>query len=90
MKPIYGRDKVLRLVAGLAAKPGNPPTWVRAAVIDGLPGFIALDRFGILQATAVAIEAGSVIAFYTMRNPDKLKGVESLLSERDRSGQELH
>jgi RNA polymerase sigma-70 factor (ECF subfamily) len=86
LKPIYGLEKVMRLVAGLSAKPGEAPRWIRAATIDGLPGFISIDRFGTLQTTAVAIEAGKVIAFYTMRNPDKLRYVESLVSELDRHG----
>jgi RNA polymerase sigma-70 factor (ECF subfamily) len=76
----------MRLVAGLSAKPGEAPRWIRAATIDGLPGFISIDRFGTLQTTAVAIEAGKVIAFYTMRNPDKLRYVESLVTELDRRG----
>jgi RNA polymerase sigma-70 factor (ECF subfamily) len=80
LQPIHGRDKVLRLVAGLSAKPGDAPRWIQAATIDGLPGFIAIDRFGTLQTTAVAIAAGKVIAFYTMRNPDKLRHIESLVS----------
>jgi RNA polymerase sigma factor (sigma-70 family) len=80
LKPIYGRDKVLRLVAGLAAKPGDAPRWVRAADIDGLPGFIAFDRWGTLHTTALAIEDGRVAALYTMRNPDKLGRVSGLLT----------
>ncbi|WP_406858681.1 sigma-70 family RNA polymerase sigma factor [Alsobacter sp. KACC 23698] len=90
LNPIYGRDKVLRLIAGLAAKPGDPPRWVQAAVIDGLPGFVAFDRWGTLQTTALAIEDGRVAAFYTMRNPDKLARVEDWLAREPRSGPGLH
>jgi RNA polymerase sigma-70 factor (ECF subfamily) len=81
LNPIHGRDKVLRLLAGLASKPaGGTPSWLQAATIDGLPGFIAVDRFGTLQTTALAIEAGRIIAVYTVRNPDKLVRVEGLLA----------
>jgi RNA polymerase sigma-70 factor, ECF subfamily len=90
LKPIYGREKVLRLVAGLAARPGDPPRWVRAATIDGLPGFVAFDRWGTLQTTALAIEDGKVLAFYTVRNPDKLRRVRDLLAIEPRPGQGLH
>jgi RNA polymerase sigma factor (sigma-70 family) len=90
LNPIYGRDKVLRLIAGLAAKPGDPPRWVQAAVIDGLPGFVAFDRWGTLQTTALAIEDGKVAAFYTMRNPDKLARVEHWLARDTRSEPGLH
>lgn len=90
LNPIYGRDKVLRLIAGLASKPGDPPRWIRAAMIDGLPGFISFDRWGTLQTTALAIEDAKVIAFYTVRNPDKLARVQSLVDERDRDGPRLN
>ena len=90
LKPIYGREKVLRLVEGLSARPGDTPRWIRAATIDGLPGFISIDRFGTLQTTAVAIEAGKVIAFYTMRNPDKLRRVENFVSDLGWRDPRLH
>lgn len=80
LNPIYGRDKVLRLVGGLASKLGGEPQWIRAATIDGLPGFIALDRWGTLQTTALAIENGKILAVYTVRNPDKLLRVEEILA----------
>lgn len=85
IKPIFGREKVLRLVAGLASKPGDRPRWVRAATIDGLPGFVAYDRWGTLQTTALAMDNGKVIAFYTVRNPDKLDRVRSLIVNGDRA-----
>lgn len=81
LNPIIGREKVLRLIAGLAAKPGNAPRWISAATIDGLPGFIAFDRWGTLQTTALAIEDGRIAAFYSVRNPDKLARIQHRLSE---------
>lgn len=86
INPIIGREKVLRLIAGLHAKPGDAPRWIRGARIDGLPGFVAYDRWGTLQTTALALDEGQVIAFYTMRNPDKLERVKRLIAERDRAG----
>ena len=81
LNPIYGRDKILRLFAGLAAKTaGESPQWVRAVTIDGLPGFISVDRWGTLQTTALALEDGKIAALYTVRNPDKLQRVHELLA----------
>ena len=90
LNPIYGRDKVMRLMAGLAAKPGGAPRWLRAAVIDGLPGFIAFDRWGALQTTALVIENGKVGAFYVMRNPDKLARLNRLVAAGQPSRTDLH
>ena len=90
LNPILGRDKVLRLVDGLASKPGGTARWLRAATIDGLPGFIAFDRWGTLQTTALSIEDGKIVAFYTTRNPEKLARVESLLEEPGRDGSVLN
>jgi RNA polymerase sigma-70 factor (ECF subfamily) len=47
--------------------------FVRAAFINGLPGFVTLEADGELQTTALEIEDGKVTAIYVMRNPDKLK-----------------
>ncbi len=81
LNPIYGRAKILRLLAGLATKrAGGAAQWLRAATIDGLPGFISVDRWGTLQTTALAIEDGKIVAVYTVRNPDKLQRVQDILA----------
>ena len=80
LNPIRGRDKILRLLAGLAAKPApGRAQWLRAVTIDGLPGFVSLDRWGTLQTTALAIENDRIVAIYTVRNPDKLRSVREFL-----------
>jgi RNA polymerase sigma-70 factor, ECF subfamily len=87
LNPIFGRDKIVRLLAGLAAKPADrPPQWLRAANIDGLPGFISIDRWGTLQTTALAIEKAEIVAIYTVRNPDKLQRVRELLTDGRQAG----
>jgi RNA polymerase sigma-70 factor (ECF subfamily) len=78
--PVYGRDRVVRMLAGLAKKRwGQIPRWVRSVRIDGLPGYIAYDRWGKLQTMALVIEDGKIIAYYTVRNPDKLPHVERMV-----------
>jgi RNA polymerase sigma-70 factor (ECF subfamily) len=81
LKPIYGRSKIVRLFGGLASKPADrSPRWLRASPIDGLPGFISIDRWGTLQTTALAVEKAEIVAIYTVRNPDKLQRVRELLT----------
>lgn len=74
--PIFGLAKVSRFFQGLSRKKGYGLTIVlRHCVIDGLPGFVALDGQGHLQTTALAIDNGRITAIYTVRNPDKLRHV---------------
>ena len=78
---IYGADKIGRFFAGVAQKPGAHAStiWSGPLRINGLPGFVALDPFGTLQAIALEIEDGRIVAIYSMRNPDKLTGAEAFL-----------
>ena len=48
---------------------------VRYGIINGLPGFVTIERGDILQTTALEIEDGRVVAVYVVRNPDKLRHV---------------
>lgn len=71
--PILGLARVLRLFLGLARK-AKPSVLVQAQWIDGLPGYVSLER-GLMQTTALAIEEGRITAIYITRNPDKLARV---------------
>jgi RNA polymerase sigma-70 factor, ECF subfamily len=48
---------------------------VRYGFINGLPGFITIERGDILQTTALEIAHERVVAIYVVRNPDKLRHV---------------
>ena len=74
MQPIVGFDAVMEAhekLAALFAKNGS--TFVRAAFVNGLPGFITREADGELQTTALDIEDGKIAAIYVVRNPDKLR-----------------
>ena len=71
-QPILGFDAVMNLFERLAASL-QQTKFVRAAFINGLPGFITLEADGELQTTALEIEDGKVTTIYVVRNPDKLK-----------------
>jgi len=48
--------------------------------IDGLPGYVSLERGRVLQTTALAIEDGRIVDIFITRNPDKLARVAALLN----------
>ena len=74
MGPIVGFDAVMQAHERLAAHfRKNGSKFVRAAFVNGLPGFITLEADGELQTTALEIEDGKIAAIYVVRNPDKLK-----------------
>jgi RNA polymerase sigma-70 factor (ECF subfamily) len=50
----------------------EPPRLLRTGIIDGLPGYISVDRDRILQTTALDVRDGKISAIYIVRNPDKL------------------
>jgi RNA polymerase sigma-70 factor (ECF subfamily) len=81
LKPIRGLDRVLRLFFGLRTKEqAEPVVLVDWTWIDGLPGYISLERGGLLQTTALEIEDGRITAIYITRNPDKLSAVQARIS----------
>ncbi len=63
--------KVHQTLAELFRKNGSE--LVRAAFVNGLPGFITLEADGEIQTTALEIEDGKIAAIYVVRNPDKLR-----------------
>lgn len=76
MAPIVGFDSVMKLHAALAhAFAANPSRVVRYAFINGLPGFVTVESDGMVQTTALRVEAGKISGIYVVRNPDKLRHV---------------
>jgi len=77
---VVGADRVLRLIAGIARKfDGAGFRMLRPMRIDGLPGYVSIDRGGALQTTALEIEDGRITAIYITRNPEKLGHVARML-----------
>ena len=74
LHPIYGRDKILRLLGGLRAKRGAVrPDQVRRVWINGMPGFVLRDADGVETLALELADADSIGALYSVRNPDKLR-----------------
>jgi RNA polymerase sigma factor (sigma-70 family) len=78
-RPIEGLQKVLRLYSRQAGKRNYSPVLLRALTIDGLPGFVSVDRGDILQATILDVREGRIAAIYVMRNPEKLRHIAAVL-----------
>ncbi|WP_277750424.1 sigma-70 family RNA polymerase sigma factor [Croceibacterium ferulae] len=73
-------ERVIRLFQGVARKPAYQPRLLRPVTIDGLPGFVSIDRGRVLQTTALAVSEGKITAIYIVRNPDKLRHVAALFT----------
>lgn len=83
---IRGIERVLRLFVAQRRKQAAPPTLLHTATIDGLPGFVSIDRGDVLQTTALDIRDGRIAAIYIVRNPDKLRHLgDALARETDRT-----
>jgi len=70
LRPIYGRDKVIRFVIGVMGKRDIPPT-ITPAWINGMPGLVARSPDGV-ETIAVEVHGQQIAAIYAVRNPDKL------------------
>jgi RNA polymerase sigma-70 factor, ECF subfamily len=75
-RPVAGRDKVARLVMGLATKGASNIKEVRPARISGAPGFIIEFRSGEISTMGFDFRGGLIAGIYLMRNPDKLRHVQ--------------
>lgn len=72
LRPVEGRTKVARLLAGLARRFAAGQT-LRPAVLNGHAGALFFEGDVLVAALACCIDAGAVTALYSLRNPDKLR-----------------
>lgn len=75
LNPIYGADKIARFCAGVMKKEDALGWRVRAARINGLPGYVFADAEGALRTVAFEFRDGRIAAIYLVVNPDKLQRV---------------
>ena len=76
LKIITGIEEVMRLQAGLSRFFAESMSkLVRYGFINGLPGFVTVERDDTLQTTALDIRDGEIVGIYVTRNPDKLKHI---------------
>jgi RNA polymerase sigma-70 factor, ECF subfamily len=74
LKPIIGKDRILRFYKGLWTKgPGAFAGYsAEPATINGLPGFVVHTPGGT-ETLAVDTADGAIVAIYQVRNPDKVR-----------------
>jgi RNA polymerase sigma-70 factor, ECF subfamily len=76
LRPILGRDNVVRMILGLAAKFRQhlPELQSTPATVNGLAGFVFHDSSGPFQTLALETrDDGKITVIYSVRNPDKLR-----------------
>ena len=82
LRPLVGRDKVLRFAAGVLAKPEAAGLEVRGCTVNGQPaiGLYARQPDGTTVVDSVCVlvvDGGLVTSVLLLRNPDKLTGVSA-------------
>jgi RNA polymerase sigma-70 factor, ECF subfamily len=83
-KPIYGRERVAKLIAGTLKQAKDVGVTFRAAHINGQPGVVFLDdadRIGAVMSVDVA--DGLVQTIRGVTNPDKLEHLGPVLDARE-------
>lgn len=72
--PAVGLHDVMQMFATFASVYARSRSrLVRYGFVNGLPGFITIERGDILQTNALEIGEDGVVAIYVVRNPDKLR-----------------
>jgi RNA polymerase sigma-70 factor, ECF subfamily len=83
-KPIYGRERVAKLIAGTLKQAKEVGATLRAAHINGQPGVMFIDeedRIGAVMCVDVA--DGLVQTIRGVTNPDKLEHLGPVVNARD-------
>jgi RNA polymerase sigma-70 factor (ECF subfamily) len=73
LRPVVGREKVVRLIMGLGKKGLSAIRAVRPAQINGLPGFVIERGASEVLTMAFDFRDGLIAGIYLMINPDKLR-----------------
>ena len=72
--PVYGRERVARLMHGLTRQARRLALEVRPVHVNGQPGVISYDRAGnLLGVLTFDCADGQVQAIRSVVNPDKLR-----------------
>lgn len=72
LRPLIGREDIVRLLEGLAWRGADQALSFRAVRINGYPGLIMINADGPTTVAFQPGEDGKLVGIYTVRNPDKL------------------
>jgi len=82
-RPIFGRERVLRLLLGLGRHSRELGVTMRRAEINGQPGAMFLDPSGrLMYVVTIDIADGVVQTVRSIINPDKLRHLGPLADVR--------
>jgi RNA polymerase sigma-70 factor, ECF subfamily len=73
LRPIAGREKIIRFFVGVAGKADLTGAYVYTpARINGQPGYVVAEPDGSLMSVALELRDGLIASIYIVRNPEKL------------------
>jgi RNA polymerase sigma-70 factor (ECF subfamily) len=74
LKPIVGKDRIIKFYDGLRAKGGGAFSALRvdSVTLNGMPGFVFHTPEGT-ETGAFEVRGGLIVAIYGVRNPDKVR-----------------
>jgi RNA polymerase sigma-70 factor (ECF subfamily) len=79
LNPVKGAARAIALILGVRRKwPPPAGTTARLARVNGQPGLVLAADGVVFQTMSLEIEDGRIAAVYTMRNPEKLSGLDGL------------
>ncbi len=82
LKPILGGHKIARFFAGIASKEGGKADVAQIMYLNNLPSIVAIETDGLPRTISLDIQHGKVAAIYIVRNPDKLRHIQTVLEQR--------
>src|ERR1700678_3800113 len=88
LNPIFGADKVLRLLVALVGKfreDGGSPDW-SIAEINGRPGLVLRNHGQFDSALDIETDGARIVSLYLVRNPEKLVRVEQAFTRPSSTG----
>lgn len=75
---IVGLENVVQLHADLAALFAESQSrLIRYCFVNGLPGFVTVEPGDVLQTTALQLDGEKISAIYVVRNPAKLRHLQT-------------
>jgi ATP-dependent exoDNAse (exonuclease V) alpha subunit len=75
--PLYGADRVIRMLMGMRRSRRNRGLRGRAAMVNGMLGLVTDSADGgELTVLSFTIDDGRIVAIDSIRNPEKLTHVE--------------
>jgi RNA polymerase sigma-70 factor (ECF subfamily) len=78
--PVVGRDKVTRFLLGLKKVGFASIVRIEFVSLNGMPGWVTFNSGGVADVLALEFDGSRIAAMYAVRNPDKLRIVDSQLS----------